>query len=532
MTTKTDFPVSITLKAVDQATDKLRAWSTQINSITAPFSQFGKAFSDFGKSVGLEKFGKAFSGFGGAVRNVGSELFSLGAKLVGLGVSAGLVFGALVKGAVDAGDKLGEVSDRVGLSVDSFASLQFAAAQFDVDAESFNTALDKFNQNLGDMKAGKGGEFLHFLNEISPTLARQMKAAKGTEAAFSLMTDAFAKIEDPAKRAILARHAFGKSGLQMGVFLHQGSAAIQEQQRSFMRLAGTQEAFARNAGALDNVMRETEVAFMGLRNTVLGALFPALSTVFDAVTGFIVENREGLERWAKQTAAAISAWVDGGGIQRLAATLERWGYVLGWVVEKIGGFQGVLVAVGLFMAGPLLSAFAALIPAVYSLGVALLTTPVGWIVLGLAAIALSAWYVYENWGELGAFFTKLGENLNTFASSMFEIQAGLLTLDFGRVVAGWTTGLEAFKASLLSVIKIAQFVPGWGMAVNAIDPGLERAKSMLSPETQAASEGRKRQSEARVQVDFTNLPKGARASVDPLSSADVDMSLGHAWWTP
>jgi hypothetical protein len=111
----------------------------------------------------------------------------------------------------------------------------------------------------------------------------------------------------------------------MGRFLHQGSAAIQEQQRRYMELTGSQEDFARGAGLLDNQMRETELAFTGLRNVAAGALFPALTQLAGAVTAFLVKNRDGLKRWATGAAAALQKWIDGGGIDRLVASLTAIG---------------------------------------------------------------------------------------------------------------------------------------------------------------------------------------------------------------
>ena len=50
-----------------------------------------------------------------------------------------------------------------------------------------------------------------------------------------------------------------------------------------------------------------------------------------------------------------------------------------------------------------------------------------------------------------------------------------------------------------------------------------------SPAAALSSSGR---SEARVQVDFSNLPKGARVSQDPQGTADLDLSMGYAMALP
>lgn len=547
MAGKTDYPVSLTIKAVDKATAPIRAISVRLHQLTAPikamserFGKLGSALSGLSSVSGLTGVAKGFWGLGGAVKNVGSEAFALGSRMFALVGVAGFALWSIVKGAVDAGDKLGEMADRVGLSVDAYASLQHAAAQADVEQEAFNSAMDKFNKNLGEMKAGKGGAFLKFLNEISPTLAKQMKAAKGTEAALSLMTDAFAKIDDPQKSAILASEAFGKSNMQMGRFLHQGSAAIQEQQRRYMELNGSQEEFARRAGILDNQMRETEQALMGVRNAAAGALFPAFTQLADALTKFMVKNRDGIAAWATRTGAAIQKWIDSGGLERLAASVTLFAERAAWLFDKIGGLTGAFVAIAAVMSGPLLTAIGSAIPAIYSLGVALLTTPVGWFVLAVAAIATSAFLIYENWGEISAFFAQTLVDFKTLGNGFLEFNAGILSLDFDRAFAGWTQSVGAFKAALLDVLKIAQYVPGIGMFLGgAANIGLVQsgmADKILGPSAgataAAAPVSSVQQTEARVSVDFANLPRGTRVTTDPNSTQSIDLGLGYAMAAP
>lgn len=543
MGAKTDFPVSVTLKAVDKATAPIRALTVRMHQLTAPvkaigerFGRFSKALSGLSAASGLTSVATGFKGFGKAIGKVGSELAGVGARFAALGAMAGVVLWGIVKGAVDAGDKLGEMADRVGLTVDVYASLQHAAAQADVEQEAFNAAMDRFNKNLGEMTVGKGGEFLAFLNKVSPALAKQMKAAGSTEAALALMTDAFARIDDPAKSAALAAAAFGKSGLQMGRFLHQGSAAIQEQQRRFLELSGSQEAFARGAGELDNQLRETELAFTGLRNVAAGALFPAFTQLGKALTDFMVKNRDGIQRWATQTAAAIQKWIDSGGLERLAASVTAFAERAAWLIDKVGGLTGVLAGLALVISAPLISAIVAAIPAIYSLGVALLTTPVGWFLLAVAAIAGAAWLIYDNWDAIVGHFQGWFAEIERFITLLFDLQAALFSLDFDAVVNKWSEAVAAYKRVLLSTLQIMKWLPPVAIgarlfaASGAEEALAEGAAPSLAPvETPLQNP---RGSEAKVSVDFANLPRGARVTADPTSTADLDLSLGYSMVTP
>ena len=521
MTTK--FPLEVVIKAVDKATAPVRALTVQINRLTAPLRgmKLGDQFSSLGKALNVGGLMKGFSGVGSAMKGVGNEVFSLGAKLAGIAVGAGVAFYSVVHGAMESGDKLGEVAARVGLTVDAFASLGHAAAQADVDQEQFNSAMDKFNKNLGDMKAGKGGEFLAFLNEVSPALAKQMKAAKGTEAALALMTDAFAKIDDPAKQAILASKAFGKSGLQMGQFLHQGSAAIQEQQRRYLELVGSQEEFAKGAGELDNATRETELAFTGLRNTLAGAFFPALTALSKLVTGFLAKNRDGLKKWADGAAAAIQKWIDGGGFDRLVENLGSVANWIGRVVDFLGPMGSAMAGVGV-LALPLISSLGTLGAAVISLAIEaipmlvvafsalapMLLTLAPFLAAG-AALAFLGKTIHDNWAELSFIFKDWGNSLKW------------------AVLDAWV----AVKPILERLSSFFGAASPFGTALkagNAMSAGLTpSAVAAAAPVSSSLAT-----TQANVSVDFSNLPRGARVATDPTSSQPVDLSMGYSMVTP
>lgn len=508
-----EFPLTLVIRALDKATGPLRAMTARLNTITAPFRGFAKEWGKFSEAAGLSKIGAGFRGVGSSIQNVGREAFALGARMFGLAAAGTFAAYTIVKGAVEAGDKLGEMSARVGTTVDFFASLQHAAAQADVDQESFNSSLDQFNKRLGQMRAG-GGPLLAYLNKISPAFARQVKGAKSTEAALSLITDAMHRHKNVSDRAALSDAAFGKSGKAMAGFFGQGSAAIQEQQAAFMRLAGSQEAFAKNAGDLDNAMRETEVAFLGLRSAALGALFPAFTKLAKGLSDFIVKNRDGLQKWAETTGAAIQAWVDSGGIDRLVESLKSFAGTVGKVVDMIGGLKGVAAAAAVIMSGPLLGAVLSLVPAAWSLLAAF--APIGAALFpfflaaspflaAAAGVAAAGAAIYENWAEIKNLFNDL----------WLEIRVAFLN--------GWA-GIEPIVQKLLGAAGIVSQITSnpVGFAANAIfGPAPAPALGAASARPRAGS------NETRVKVAFSNVPPGVSVTPQSGGTAPLDLSVGR-----
>jgi hypothetical protein len=528
-----DFPLTLTIKAVDNATGALKEINAQIKNM--PIVQLKNKLGDFGKDLGLPGLGKSIAGVGSALSNVGSTAAALGLKIAGLAGAAAFGFYRIVKGAVDAGDKLNEMSKRVGLSVDAYASLQYAAAQADVSQEEFNGAMDKFNRNLGDAKAG-GGALLTFLKKVAPGLATQVKGTKNTEQALSLMTDAMERVKDPARRAALAGAAFGKSGLQMGQFLGQGSKAIQEFQRRFIELAGSQEESAKSSDDADNALRDLETSFLGLRSAAAGQLLPALTELAKALSGIVAGNRGDLKQWATETGASISKWVKSGGLTQLVTDLKELSKTVGGIIDALGGLKGVMIGVAGFMAADFLMSVVKLGGSLLSLGASALPVAVrgflllqgalegvNLVMIGFAAapfvlaavgIGAAAYQIYQNWQPLKEFFVDLWDS----------------------VILSFRSGWSAVEP----IIKAMAMVPGFGglklagMAGDAFAGQTTFQDRLQRPDFQVRRPGAQAQrapDKAHITIDV-NAPAGTRARIAPASTADVDMSLGHALGAP
>lgn len=508
-----NFPLSITIRAIDKVSGPLHKITQKLQALTAPgalgktLSRFGNDVREFGGAIGLPKVFEGVKGFGSALGKVGSEVANLGLRLLGLGSFGAFAMFSIVHGAVEAGDKLSELSARTGVAANWIASMQFAAAQLgDVDTESFNSGMERFVKSLGDMKAN-GGPLLAFLNKVSPKLGEQVRHAKNTSDAFGLMTDAFKRLDDPQKRAALGAAAFGRAaGPGMAEFMHQGRGAIMDQVAEFFHLSGSQEEFAKNSSDLDNAMRRTQMAFLGLRSTAAGALFPALTLLSNAATDFLIKNRDGIAKWAQGAAAAITEWVQSGGVERLVGNISELTSSTLAFIDRIGGFKTVAIGAAAVMAGPLLSALVALVPATYALGAALLTTPIGWFALGAAGIAAAGLLIYKNWEPLKEFFASLWGDLVVKAESAWRM--------IKPIIEAITTPFGSTQDS-----------------DPRLDPRQNGEWATRGPQRPKVDVVRPASSEARVNVAFDNLPPGARVSQES-SGAFLSTDVGYSMTVP
>lgn len=531
-------PVQIIVQALDKTAPAMNALTARVRALNARVaklnplagltralgdSAFGKAVSRFGRALGMQAIQGGITKVHTQFKEFAGTLPGLATRLLGLGVAGAGIGYHLVSGAADSGEALGRLAKQAGTTVDYYASTQFAAEQSGVSNEVYAKSLAKLAKGMGEMTVGAGGPMLAFLQQISPNLARQVKGAKSTEEAMGLLGQAFEKIESPQKRALLSSKLWGEEAVSMGEFLHQGVGPIDEYRKTFMRLMGGQEALTKNAAAFKRSMGETSLAFTGLRNAAAAQLLPALTQLAATLTGFISAHRDDIARWAEKAAAAFQKWVESGGLERLVDGISKVATAAVWLAEKLGPTGTALAglaslspstAVSLLSLGgtilrlattvlPMLaSGFMAVAPAVWGA-----LAPVLPFVAAGAALALLGKTIYDNWDELAFIFKDWGNSLRwAIIDTWPKIRPILEKLSgfLGPIMGG------GFKAAL---------------AVG------DATVAKLTPEAAAAAAPAAVQSNTRVQVDFSNLPRGARVATE--SNADaVDTSLGYSSMVP
>jgi hypothetical protein len=502
------FPISLVIKAVDKA--------------TGPLKQIGQHFKQ--QNIGL---GNAFKGVGASVANVAGRIASLGKTLALAGIGAGVAFGAMVKGAVDVGDELATVSERVGLSVDAFAQLQHAAAQADVGQEAFTASMDQFNKRLGEAKAGVGQ-----FKQLGPLFFEQLRGAKSTEEALELASKAMAKMKTSSEQAALSNVFFGRSGLQTGQWLAKGSKQIEEWRREFEELAGPQKEFAENSSILDNELRKSSLAFIGARSAIAGALFPALTNLLQAIRPLVANNREGLRQWAEKTGDAIKKWVESGELEKLVKNIREVASIVGTAVGKImdlctwlgggNGLKGALIAVGVVMSANTVIATAGLVMSLGKLAIA----------IGMNVAAAATWIPYL-WMMRTTILASLVGTIKTAAATMiakapvfFAMAAPFLAisaavLGVGAAVYQLNKHWDELKAS-----GWGDFA-AWGKDLLGFKETDEQAMRRMNNPGRALPGSSTNKSE--VVITMPNAPKGPRLTSDsPNVSTDINYSMGPA----
>lgn len=96
--------------------------------------------------------------------------------------------------------------------------------------------------------------------------------------------------------------------------------------------------------------------------------------------------------------------------------------------------------------------------AFFRFGIALFTTPIGWITLGIAAIAAGAYLIYKNWDKIGPWFTKAWNTVKSAFQTAWAWFKGLPDqfMQLGKdilngIIAGITSRVDAVVTAIGSV---------------------------------------------------------------------------------
>jgi hypothetical protein len=142
--------------------------------------------------------------------------------LVGLAAGG---FAAVVKGAIDAGGAIFDMSQKLKISTEALGALRFAAEQLGGTAGSVDTALAKMNVTLGNAISGSKAA-----NDAFLMLGLQANVLAGipVEQQFLAIVDAINRLPTAAEKASAAQKIFGRGAKELTALISAGTDKIVE----------------------------------------------------------------------------------------------------------------------------------------------------------------------------------------------------------------------------------------------------------------------------------------------------------------
>jgi hypothetical protein len=555
--------LSILIEAIDRASRPMAALQARLGAVAANIVRVGQATQGLARASGVAVLAGAFGNLAGRARDAAGAIGGAAGRLALLAGGAGFAFNRLfIQGAADFQD--------FGVALETVMGNAEAAQRRLAELQQF-ASRTPFNVN----EVVGAGVQLQVLGLRGAAADRALRAAGDAAAVFpgARLADTVGAIGAAMRGELDPLERFGVQARTVG------NALVFEWERAGVRIRGTvdknnrrsiaatiarawgdvaPDGMARRARTWRGMMSNLGDAWSNFTLAVMqSSPFQWLQDQLRDLLALINRLQEDgtLARWAQETGAAITRafqamrdFVIGtedtpGVLVRMRRAAEAVWRVLGPVVDRIGGFETALIAIGVVILGPVVTALAALTSALLAFGAAMLLTPAGWFLAAVAAIAAAAYLVYENWEDIAAFFGRIWAGIRRVWDSeqvvwLRETLAGAFELAASAVRAAWEP-IESFFSALWSGISGA-FSAGWAVIepiVNAVIRGAEALGSILprgagradGASGPVAPEGQRRFGQRGRLEGFYGpaaMPGGAAAAVPPVRlDAGLDLNI-------
>ncbi|WP_273724329.1 phage tail protein [Bartonella sp. AU18XJBT] len=432
------------------------------DELTAPLKRVQKQFDTLSKTLSLRL---SIPRFSAAVKNMTSSLKGVQSAL---GVAAsrasvftgvlGLAGGGLVASVtaltmktMHLGDSLHHASRHLNMSVASLQLWGDAADNSGTSAELFQQSLAVLNRRSAQAYAGQKRGMMGF-EALGISVKNTSGKLKSTSVLLEEITDKMSKMKNQAQRQHIAALLFGGDGKEMATMLAQGMAPIKElfaKARKGKWLIGAD--VARYAADLSDKLGAFKKKIGGIASFIGARFMPVINDMIDGFSKLIDENRDLIQTtvasWAKTLRKVFNDLLNPTsdlrkGISDLTERIKGWFQWMEPLIGEITLFKVGLVALGSFIFGPLIAALAAVGTAFVTLGYTMMTTPIGWILGGIAAVIALCKY----WDEIDF---RLVASLAVIGTAFAALRIVMMSTPIGWIIGGITvliaTGYLLYK---------------------------------------------------------------------------------------
>ena len=507
-----------------------------------------------GKISTLQKF-QGFTAAGTLVKNVAMGVKSIAVSVENLVGSVG--------GFASQGDRIAKTSRLVGLSVKDYQAFDQAARHAGMSTEEMDSALKKFNVNLGKAKSGDEKTF----KVIDAILGgKDIAGFKDTTSLLKAVAEGYTKLGSAEQKAMVSQELFGKSGLKMSELLKNGGEDLQKQLDS--ATSGFSEQGAKDAEAFDDALQDMRETINSIKISVMEGLFPIFTDLFKVVQNFIKLNGTKIKGYLLTIADAVGNVVKAL-LPKIPAILEQIVGIIDvigpWVPAILGGLIAMLpaisqIAIGLFaikpiiigivsvISGPVLAGILLVVAAVVSWGSAIKSVYDNWDMLksfivddvwgaikdfGNQFVEVAKWM----WGGFKSIFIDPWWNFFTaLPGAISDLWEGFKTgvSEIGNLL--YDTFIGSVKSAVSGIKSIVKGIPVLGNLFGDDDQPSIRdissasaasgssSSSLGASVAQAVSESHTTTT-SRFAVDFKNMPRGVQVTAP--DHGDFDYSRGY-----
>lgn len=277
-------------------------------------------------------------------------------------------------------------------------------------------------------------------------------------------------IKSDTSRMAVIKKLFGDDAETLQVLntlMDKGRAGYDEVASKMAAQANLQKRVDMQLGTLSNVMEAAQGGF----TNVMASIGETVQGDAKGIISWIGELTSGLGKWVAEHPVLTAA------IVRTVAVLAALTAGLGVLLVPLALIAGkaMLLRFAFGMLGiklpGIIGALQGLSTIFLRLGMVMLTTPVGWFIMAIAAIAAAVYAIYKNWEPIKQFFSGLWQsigsaisgawqaittrlssawtNLLTTASSIWQQLGGLVSaalLTIGAAIVNWSPAALLYQA--------------------------------------------------------------------------------------
>jgi hypothetical protein len=276
----------------------------------------------------LEKANRKLNSFEkSATRAVDKVKSGLAGLAAGVTVAA---LGAFVKQSIDATDRLLDLSQQTGITVEQLSRLGFAAKQFGSDLPTLTTGLRALSKQAAEAARGSQSAAAAFTT-LGVSVTDSNGAIKSADALLIEIAGALSQYEDGIGKAAIAQQLFGRGGAELIPLLNQGAEGIAKFTAKADELGITVSTETATAVSDFNDRLDVLKAQAAQVGTKIGLAFiPTLSRLADALS-----NSAGGADALRLVSGSLAAALKG------VATI---GFGVATVFERLGNGLGALAA--------------------------------------------------------------------------------------------------------------------------------------------------------------------------------------------
>lgn len=320
-----------------------------------------------------------------------------------------------------AGDKIAKTSRLVGLSVKDYQAFSSAAKHSGMSVEEMDSALKKFNVELGKAKSGDKNALKMFDAILG---GKKLSGFKDSTEILKEIANGYTKLASAEQKAFVTQSLFGRGGAQMSELLSGGGKGIEKAIADFENTGGgfTEEG-TKKAEKFNDTLQEMSETINSLKISVAEDLFPTFSEMFKSVGAYVKEHRGDLIPLIKEVFTGVAKFA--------VNLLPKIPVVLDKVLNIVNMLGPKTVVVGV--------AFMHVLPAITS------------IVVGLASIAPLVFKIISGVKLLAGLFWPVATAVKLTAA----VLGGSVLATIGLVVAA----VVSWGIAIKSVIDNWNLVP-------------------------------------------------------------------------